>query len=587
MSAEEPRGKANRSHLIAAVAIAVLVVSLFEFAVGTQRVGITFDEPLHAKRTQAWIDTGWYVPERFLVDEEPGSEAAASPYVYGPAYSATAHGLNRLVANESAGEISRSESAWLTRHIVVALLAIAGALAAAVSVWAITGSRIFALWTAAALCAIPIWTGMGFFNPKDIPAAAGYTLFTTGLILAFGRKPDDRVPIARGFAIFFLVAAGYFFGAGTRLALWLPLAGSLGLFMLLYWLRFRFGGFPRDSIALISVAAGVAAGVAVTVLVYPAVFAEPLSFLTNTITNSADFDWTGSTLTAGSLLSQQPPWWYLPIWLFASMPLLLLLLAITGAVVLFRPIGRPVRRFHGLGRDLIQRPEFPGIIVLFQALPLAVGSVVLSSVMYTGLRQFLFMVPALAILAGIGGFHLWRYARARARVGSKGPARMVLAALCLALIIPTVEGGLLFPYNYVYVNPIAGVGGVNGNWETDFFWASSREAADRVPDDVRPVCTPKPDPRLAYPIAVIFQDCARFGLPYFRALDASQPPIDNPSGPAWALARLRENGRLPEYCRSVDDVTRWLRGEQVVMSYVAQCLLPKTRPFRPQTAPPN
>ena len=552
---------------------------MLELAVGTQRVGITFDEPLHAKRTQAWIDTGWYVPPRYLVDQEPGSDAAASPFVYGPAYSATAHGLNRLVANEDAGEVSRSESAWLTRHIVVALLAIAGILAAAISVWAITGSRIFALWTAAALSAIPIWTGMGFFNPKDIPAATGYTLFTAGLVLAFGRTPDDRVTVARGSAIFFLVAAGYFFGAGTRLALWLPLAGSLGLFMLLYWLRFRFGRFPRDSIALISVTAGFAVGVAATVLVYPAVFAEPLSFLTNTVTNSTDFAWKGTTLTAGSLLSQHPPWWYLPIWLFASMPLLLLLLATTGVISLFRPIGRPMGGLHSLGRDLIQHPEYPGILVLFQAFPLAVGSVVLSSVMYTGLRQFLFMVPALAVLAGIGGFHLWRYASARERLGSKAPQRLVLAALCLALVVPAVEGGLLFPYNYTYINPIAGIGGINGNWETDFFWASTREAADRVPDGVHPFCSATPDPRLSYPLPVYFQDCSKFGMPYFRNLGPPPPRPRNPSGADWVLARLRENGRLPEYCRRVDDVTRWLRGERVVMSYVARCRLPEPPPL--------
>lgn len=38
----------------------------------------------------------------------------------------------------------------------------------------------------------------------------------------------------------------------------------------------------------------------------------------------------------------------------------------------------------------------------------------------------------------------------------------------------------LFPYGFVYVNPIAAAGGVNKHWELDFQGVAAREALARA-----------------------------------------------------------------------------------------------------------
>jgi len=555
--------KSVSDYFVVAVSLLVILVSVVQLATGPEQVGVTFDEPVHLSRSQAWLDDGWYVPQFLIKDGEPDGSMAASPFVYGTSFSAVTHTLNRVIGIESAGEVSNSEGAWTSRHLVTALLALLGAMAAAIAVLSITGSRMFALWTAAALLAIPIWTGMGFFNPKDTPTATGYTLFTTGLVVALARQGTTRASVLRGSAIATLVAVGYFFGAGTRLALWLPLAGTLGAFALLYWARVRLAEWNPDYRLLAFIAGGLLAGIAATVLSYPAVFADPVEFLRETVTSSSSFEWTGQTLTAGRLLSQHPPWWYLPAWTIASIPTLLLGLAILGTAVAFKA---SLLRSGGdrVPRSVWRRPELAISLVLMQAVGLVLICMLISATMYTGLRQHLYVVPALAILAGIGGHWLW--IRTGNRLGRSRTWTAVL--LCFALALPAIEGGLLFPYNYTYVSPVAGLGGVNGRWETDFFWASTREAEERLPDHTVPYCSGQPDDPAA------LQPCANFHLPYLTNSPSPELPASSGKGDTWMLGRMRSNGEMPSGCTDEDNVTRWLRGERVVMSFVARCRLP-------------
>ena len=79
-------------------------------------------------------------------------------------------------------------------------------------------------------------------------------------------------------------------------------------------------------------------------------------------------------------------------------------------------------------------------------------------------------------------------------MSSRWPRRIAATLISAALLIPMFEQTLLFPYNYIYVNPIAGLGGVNGRWETDFWGASSREALSKLPPSAAPYCISIPGP---------------------------------------------------------------------------------------------
>ena len=109
---------------------------------------------------------------------------------------------NIVAGNDSSGEVSSSASAHAVRHLIVALIALLAGVGSPPTVWALTRSWRFGVWGAAALFAIPAWTGQALFNVKDVPAAAGYTLVTAGLVVALcapGQDPDgtrsrDRSP---------------------------------------------------------------------------------------------------------------------------------------------------------------------------------------------------------------------------------------------------------------------------------------------------------------------------------------------------------------------------------------------------------
>jgi hypothetical protein len=562
-------------NVVLAVAILVISVGLVQAGAGAVSVGITTDEPTHVSRTQGWIADGWYVPTFFLVDGEPGANPGSTPYVYGPAFSASAHAVNVVLGNEPTDALADSKDAWAVRHLVAALIGVATAVAVGLAVWALTGSRRFALWGAAALLAIPIWLGMSFFNVKDIPAAAGYTFFTVGLLLALGRTPASPASLKRGAAVAALIAVGIFIGAGTRLALWAPLAASLLTFGVLALVRARFGAARRDPVGLGAVAIGLFAGIGAVVISYPSAFSQPLELLSHSLSDSADFPWTGFTLTAGRLLTENPPWWYLPVWGFASSPVLLFSLAIAGGgAAIWSMAPAAVNGGSRWLSILARRPELPIILVLQQALLLSLGSVVIGANVYTGLRQHLYILPAIAILAAVGAWRLWEHSTRTRGNGSRVKWRRRAAAVGLsaALIIPMAEQSLLFPYNYTYINPIAGIGGVNDRWETDYWWASSREGLARVPAEVLPNCSfkaarqddPNSRPTLFPCVGPVF-------APYTGARTPDPTAAEPGAGGAWVISRKRAGNPVPEACRSEDSVTRWLRGENVVMSHVLRC----------------
>jgi cytochrome bd-type quinol oxidase subunit 2 len=555
--------------LVAAIVIAFGVVQLFA---GAWATGITTDEPAGADRLASWIATGWYLPPSELEDGEPksGEKVLSSPYVYGPAFSLIAHAANIAVGNEGRGEVARTRGAYGVRHTIVALLALLAVLAVGVSVWSLTRSRRFGLWSAAALLAVPAWMGQGFFNFKDIPAGTGYTLVTAGLILALGEEADRPGLRLRRAAVVALLAGGILVGAGTRLSLWAPFLASFLTYAALRVGRSRLGHMNCSRGTDVAVLGGGVLGALAIAVTYPKAAAAPLSLLVESISGSANYPNLTQTLVAGQVVGYRPPFWYLPTYVAASYPLLLGLLAIACLVLGVRALIK-VRAEQPLRRKLWERNDLGLVLVLQQAALLPFLAVVDGAVMYDGIRQHLYVIPALAILSGVGAAKLWGWSRRREK--SRRPA-LAAILLALALVIPMAEQTVLFPYNYAYVNAVAGIGGVNDRWETDFWQASWPEALSHVPRGVELTCAwdlvPPRDPRH---VPLKTYPCPGEQLGPFRderGADTTAEPGREPPA-RWVIALKRGGDLPPDTCEQVADVTRWLRGESLKMSYVLRC----------------
>lgn len=544
-----------RSWILGLVSALVITAGVIQLGAGPGASGVTIDEPIHLLRAQAWLDGGDYVPEMLADTEGSGS----SKYVYGPAFSIFAHTANSILGNEAWDAVSFGEASVTGRHLSSAFFALLAALLAGLATGFATGSRLIGLWTAACVLAIPIWTGMGFFNPKDTPVAAGYTCLTAALVMALRPGRSGWRPGAWDVVVFAATCTGVFFAVGTRLAMWLPLLISGAVFAALCLQRKRAGGEATRWPAAL---AGALVALLALLALYPEAFAHPVEFITRTVGDSSEYAWTGFTLTAGRLMPEDPAWWYLPAWTFASIPLLIGAAALGGiALTTWKLIGRLRRRT--LLREPLGLREAAGWLVMVQLLLLPLGSIVTGSTMYTGIRQHLYLVPAVAMAAGLGV--AWLLERSASN-GAGFRGWLITAAMALALVVPMAEQVRLFPFNYVYVNPVAGLGGVNDRWEGDYWMVGLREASGKVPDGETAWCGGVYGGETFDPGSL--NPCSFLIRPY--ALQDENVPPGEP-GQRWSLLRRRAGGELPEACAPAGNVTRQLRGETIVIYYVARC----------------
>jgi len=554
----------RRWDFLTAAAIVVCVVGAVQLVAGASATGVTTDEPIHMERAQGWLDTGWYVPPGNLVDGRPDpANPLSTPFVYGPAFSVIAHAANVVSGNEPIGGFSHTAAAYRVRHLTVALLAALAVVGIGLAAWRLTASSRAAIWTAAALLAIPRWTGQGFFNVKDVPTASGYTMITVALLFAL--TASSGRPMGRGcrFLIGAALACGIFVGVGTRLALWVPVLAAIITYAALRVGQGLLGGLSGDGKTDLAVAAGVLAGVAGIAAAYPDAVGVPLHLLTESVSNSANYPAEGTSLLAGHLVSIDAPWWYLPAWVGSTYPILLGALALLG-------VGGGLWALARSGSAIWQRRELGLILVLEQAALLPIATVLHGSTMYNGLRQHLYVLPPIAILSGIGAWLVLGWA------GSRRAWRPIaVAALTVALVAPLAAQSILFPYNYVYVNPIAAIGGVDGRWETDYWFASAPEAISRVPRGVPLRCSDWLAPPSEPTADIDLYECRGDRYEPFDDMRGSDVVVAHKADESvvWVISRNPGANVPPQYCEDAGNVSRRMHGHDVTMAYVQRCEL--------------
>jgi hypothetical protein len=140
-----------------------------------------------------------------------------------------------------------------------------------------------------------------------------------------------------------------------------------------------------------------------------------------------------------------------------------------------------------------------------------------------------------------------------------GPRRASLASLTFGLsilVLPIYESFRLFPYSYVYVNPIASSKGFAQLWETDYWATSLREALTYVPKGANieiPVQFWTATPFLSEPRAE--GDVNNLKEKFVIQMHRVGTGLGNP----------------PKGCDLTHVVSRNLRGEDLPMSYVSRC----------------
>lgn len=501
------------------VAGAVLAVTTVMVFAGGWRTGVSWDETYHVLRMGNYLGpSGWYVLDQDLHGDAPG-DWAGTIHVYAPLTMVLLHGLGLVLGVDGTGEVSTTATAYAVRHLGVGALSLLALIAVAAQAHLVLKDWRWGVVAAAALAAMPAWTGHAMFNVKDIPVATGYTLTSLGfaVVAVAGR----RRAVVAGAAV---AAAGIVLAVGTRPGIWPGLALAAAAAVIL----------SRRVDRVVGVLAATATGALVVVLVYPAPFGDPVDAMFGAVSASSQYG--GHSVSRG----------YIPAFLVAEVPTLLLLLGGIGAVL------------------AVRRHSPVLVLVLLQAFTLPLLALAKGSNLYNGLRQLLFAYPALAVLATLG-------------IAAVSARRLWLVP-ALALVAPVAVQLQLFPYNYAYSSvPGALVAPrIGDRWPayelpTDYWRTSVRELSPEIPRGGFVLCQPNME-------GDVFMRRSNDGRENC-ATDVIGPlaPYDDlrrgtwSSSPTEFLAVVSGVDRIGSNCERLDDVTRRLWWRTVTMSYVARC----------------
>jgi hypothetical protein len=538
---------AGPPRILVAVSLVVLTVTTVLAVLGAFRTGVTTDEPIHVMRLGNFFDTGWYALDWDYGGAGPGGDGT-NTYVYGPVTMLVLHAWSVLWGVEGWHDVATTSHAYDVRHLGVVVIGLAGVAATAAIGRVLLRSWRWGVVAAAVLAATPLWTGHEMFNVKDVPVATGHTLVTLALLVYVRDAPADRsLRVTRAGCL----AAGLVLTLGTRPGMWSGLAVVLAVAVVGVLVA---STTPRTAVAGLAEVAGVcAAAAAVLVAVYPNLFGHPLRALSRTSESSSSF-----------LDGQRSDRLYVPRHLVEDLPTLLTVFALIGAVVAVGALLRPERR------DRVRTARLA--IVCAQAFTLPVVAVALGSDLYHGLRQLLFAVPALAVLAAYG----IAWCADRPRPGG----RLVVLVAGLALVLPTVDQITLQPYQTTYVNLatdlLVGHRADDLRPGGDYWRVSIPELVARPTLDRQLLCkaTTDKDTDLAYPFT---NGGEAFSTS--RSVDCREEatgPLAPQRLPVVRRLPVTEYdavfiGPLPRNCTPRERVRRWRHGFGVVLSTLGRC----------------
>ncbi len=527
---------------IAIMSVAIIVVQASMMLVGAWQIGIGWDEVFHV--SLQWVQP--YYAER----------SAGVFGVYGYSTQYLGHLLNIALGDEIwVTEYQQTPYSYALRHLSYAFLGFLCVVLVGYVTYLMTRRAWVALFGSACLAALPVWTGHAMMNPKDIPVATGYTMVTAGLVALLYARGFRRSRLAHPAVGFSLIAIGMFVAAGFRLGMSVPLVMTVGLF--LFTLMFRRHPPSWRIFDASTAVGGLCLGGGLILLGNSYLLSGmSLELLRAVVLGSKSYPWSGETLFSGELVqSTSLPAWYWVGWLFFSVPVLLAAFAAVGVFWSGRQIISELRHSY------VPRSPAPTAVVLvaMQAFTLPTIVTAVGAVDYDAQRHHLYVFPALAVFSALG---VWRAGelvtgdasftlRRCRRAGAVG----LVLTVAMALVIPTIEAYRLYPYNYIYLNPIASIQGVAGRWETDYWGLSLREAQQLVPENAALSYVGPPDTFKVY--------AGEQGDKY------DGPLLTN--GTPWTIVLRRADWGVPAGCREVRTVQRPLRWETLTLSSVARC----------------
>jgi hypothetical protein len=345
------------------------------------------------------------------------------------------------------------------RHGLCAVTGVGGIVATWAIARMIAGPRAGAL-AALALAVCGVWYGAMFNHTKDIPFAAAMIGATYFLLRATRDLPRPRLSDLLYFWLLMGAALGQR-ALGLLFLCYVPIAIALHAprpFALSNAARF----LGRSLVLFVP-------AFALAYLVMVAAWPWAVTGLLNPIRAIfafTHFQYPIKTLLSGTTyLMGQVPRTYVPIYLAIKLPLVLL----TGAALSLLAIVRIRAAATAIERLRVRETVLVAVTAIVPVLLHVAGH----GPAFSGMRHFTFVVPPLAVLAGIGFNLVLEWAEAR----SRRLARAAFAGVAVWLLWTGSVLMRLHPYEYLYFNEtVGGLRGAAQRYDTDYWVNIMHEA---------------------------------------------------------------------------------------------------------------
>ncbi len=373
-------------------------------------------------------------------------------YLYGGLFDIVAVSVEKILPLDT----------YAVRHVLSALIGVGGIAATWTAARAIGGSRA-GLLAAAALALCGIWYGAMFNHTKDIPFASAMIGATCFLLLIGRELPRPRWRLVLAFGVLCGCALGI-------RVLGLFLVGYAGLVVIAYALIGRSESW-RSALAFVgrstlALAPAFVIAYAIMIVAWPWAALAPLNPL-RAMFEFDDFKYPIRTLLSGQVyMMADVPRWYEPTYVAIKLTFPLLVGACLGLIFL-----RPPRGGSKTNKTLRQEVA----LVAFTALFPLIGDVVVRGPAFSGMRHVLFIVPSIAVLAGLG------LDRALDRLETVGrfAAAAGLGLLLVGFGWDATSLYRLHPDEYLFFNPlVGGLAGASRRYDTDYWVNIMPEAVE-------------------------------------------------------------------------------------------------------------
>jgi hypothetical protein len=355
---------------------------------------------------------------------------------------------------------------YAIRHVLCALIGIGGIAAAWATARMIAGPRA-GLIAALLLAVCGVWFGGMFNHTKDVPFASAMMAATFMMLRVLRDLPHPR---ARD-----VIVTGMLIGAALGLR-------AYGLLLLAYGAaaipfemtcrkldsnRARLAFLGR-SLLVLSPALLLAYLIMIAAWPWAALgFFNPVRALLL----FSQFDYPIRTLLAGKVYEMADvPRWYVSAYLLIKLPLI-----VSGGMVLALLFALSPR----LSRSLpLPRERREIAMVAFTVAFPVLAHAVAGGPAFTGMRHFLFVVPPIAVLAGIGCDALMK----RLKLWRPLAAAAIATVIAVAMLWNAAILVRLHPYEYLFYNSlVGGLEGAAGRYDTDY-WVNIMPEAVRELD---------------------------------------------------------------------------------------------------------